>query len=116
MIIETNKNAYFMPKSAAIVDSLFMGKTETARGYYKKRKHITEFYDHQDKLRAALVHNQHNKFNECFFVTATIINGKKFFMYALTELDKKFLGLNELGYRQEIELAENIAKQILRDI
>ena len=100
-----------MPNKGAIVDSLFMKKQATARGYYKKRKYVTEFYDHQDKLKAALIHNKHNKY---FFVTASkLANGEKYFMHGLADSDKVFLGLDDCGYLQEIDTAERIAKQLL---
>ena len=111
MIIEVSENAYFMPNKGAIVDSLFMKKQATARGYYKKRKHLTEFYNHQDKLKAALIHNKHNEY---FFITAfKLDNGKKWFMCGLADSSKAFLGLGDCGYLEEKNTAERIAKQLL---
>ena len=115
MIIEVSENAYFMPNKGAIVDSLFMKKQATARGYYKKGKYVTEFYDHQDKLKAALIHIKHNEY---FFVTALKLTnkrdkGKRYFMFGLDDIDKAFLGLGDCGYLEEKNTAERIAKQLL---
>lgn len=100
-------STHFVSKRSEIANSLF-NKGGTANGHYKKLKGRIHFYNLQGELFAALIMNS---YGERFFVSASVRNGKAFYMYGLGEKARVTLGLND-SYMQQMELAENIANNI----
>ena len=103
MIIETGKDTFFVPSKKGI-------EKTTASGFYVRKKYKTEFFDRQGKLIAALIHNKHK---ENFFVSAgKLSNGKKYFMFGLSDSSASFLGIDDLSYLDRCDLADRVYSTI----
>lgn len=77
----------------------------TCYGYYKQVKSGVKLLDHNKNIFAFIVNN---RYNEQFFVSAHVLNGKTYYMNSTTSVDDKILGLDILGYSAKTELAKNI--------
>lgn len=102
-------NTKFAASNQELTESLF-NKGGTANGVYKIVNYGICFYTPQRELFAALIKN--NGQNP-FFVSASIKNGKKWFMQCLMSKDKIRLGIGDFGYMQEMNEAERIVNDIL---
>lgn len=80
---------------------------------YKIRKNGVLFLNSKSEPFSFLVANKHN---ERFFVScAKAENGKLFYMFSLSNIDKNLLGLSDMTYTQEHEEAKRIWKLVNLD-
>jgi hypothetical protein len=93
-------------------DSLFSGGS-TCNGFYKKYKRKIMLYNIQNELIACIVNNG---YSERFIVSASVQNGKPWFMYALCDDTSKYLGLQDHGYREQHDEVNKTIKEVYGDI
>jgi hypothetical protein len=97
---------YFCNNAAAATETLFQPiNGRTASGTFKKLKNQVRFFDLSGKLFAALVKNRHN---ETLLVSAADTDNGVLYSFALSNSDKKRLGLSEFSYSQEKEFEEKL--------
>jgi len=94
----------FAKNNSEFVNTLFQ-KDGTAIGFYKKLKGRIMLYDMQNNLFACLVHNRHG---EKFFVSASLKNGKPYYMFALSTKDEQFLGFNDISFTMQNKIASSL--------
>jgi hypothetical protein len=89
-----------------MIDTLFQPiNGKTAAGFYKKRARGILFSRPSGEPWFFLVAN---KYGERFFVSCGQVNGRVFYMHSMSERDEQAVGINELKYSQQRELAESI--------
>jgi hypothetical protein len=101
MNVLTINGKHFAQNDAEFLNSLF-NAGGTCSGYYKKLKRGIRLYNMQKELFAFVVNNRHS---ERFFVSASIVNGKPWYMYALTDKDKHYLELDTVSFSGEAAIA-----------
>ena len=94
-------------------DSLFH-KDGTCVGFYKINEVGVHIYDHQQNLFAFLVcRNQHTRPSGAFFVSASAhSDGRKRYLFGLSSVDARKLGMEGYGVRQQWEVAQEVVRQI----
>lgn len=108
--LNTNKilkvgNAAFTAKRK-MIDTLFEPiNGKTAAGFYQKRARGILFSRPNGKPWFFLVAN---KWGERFFVSCGQVDGRVFYMHALSQRDEETLGIDGLKYSQIRELAESV--------
>lgn len=80
--------------------SLFQ-RDGTANGYYKRLKRGIKLYNIQRELIAFIKAPSNG--DNAFVVSASIKEGKPRYMFALSGLEARYLGTDNLTYMQEIE-------------
>jgi hypothetical protein len=98
----------FNGKTYARNDAEFTGSLfrpgNTCHGFYKQTKGGFRLYDIQKNLRAYIVHNPRQGY---FTVSAYMTDKGPRYMFALTSTDETWLGLDGMGYADELEAARN---------
>lgn len=102
-MLEINGKKY-AKNDSEFIDSLFQ-TGGTCYGFYRKVRGGVKLMDHQKNIFVFIVNN---KYNEQFFVSASALNGKTYYMNSTSSIDDKILGLDELSYSQRNELAKTI--------
>lgn len=103
-------NRIFAPSKDAMIETLFRPVNgRTADGHYRIFKGGVQLFDAQGDLFAFLVVNGHN---EQFFVSAVMDNGRAHYMFALSSMDEKELGVEGMGYMEQNEAAMTAAKSL----
>lgn len=82
---------------------------EGITGYYVHKPNGVLLLDDRNVPFAFIVANKHR---ECFFVSCSPYEGRIWYMHSTTDADSKKLGLDQLGYAAERQLAENIFAQV----
>lgn len=88
----------YAKNDAEFVDSLFESGG-TCQGYYKRLKNGVQILDHQKQLRAFIV----DRWADQFIVTATMKNGRAWYMNGCTSIDEEWLGIAGLSVLAEHE-------------
>ena len=96
----------FAKNDKELTDSLF-DSNGTCIGFYKKTKRGIQLMNMQKELMAFIVDNG---YGERFVVSARRIKNKIHYMYSTSSIEDKYLGLDKIGYRQQIEECEKIFK------
>jgi len=94
----------FAKNNAEFTSSLFV-ESGTCFGFYKKVRGGCRLYNMQNELFAFIANNRHG---ERFFVSASIHDGKPWYMYALTDKDERFLGFDSMSLREEHAIAASV--------
>ena len=99
-------SAFFVSSAKLLVESLFKSP-RTASGIFKVRKNGILFLGGDGNPFAFLVAN---RFGERFFVSCSKNENPKGirYLYSLMDSDKLKLGLNGLGYMNELEVASRV--------
>lgn len=99
-------SVFFVPNEKLLVESLFQSPV-TASGIYKVRKNGILFLSGNGNPFAFLVAN---KYNERFFVSCCNNENPKGirYLFGLMESDKIKLGLEGIGYKNELEIASGV--------
>lgn len=100
---------YYVPKPRDVVNSLF-APGGTASGTYKHGAGGVTLYNLQGEPFAFIVDNRHS---ENFIVSCSRqADGRVRYMFSTTNRDEHTLGLDQLGYAAEIELARRLIHQL----
>ena len=99
-------SAFFVSSPKLLVESLFQSP-QTASGIFKVRKNGILFLGGDGTPFAFLVAN---RFGERFFVSCSKNENPKGirYLYSLMDSDKLKLGLNGIGYKNELEIASRV--------
>ena len=98
----TIQGRHFVSSRREAIETLFAPiEGRTAHGRYKARRGGIMLYDLQDNPRVFIVNNRHGR----FFVSASIHDGRYWYMHGLADSDAEWLGTSELGYAAEIAAA-----------
>jgi hypothetical protein len=92
----------FAKNDAEMIESLF-SHGGTCAGFYKRLKSGFQLLNLQKELFAFLVDNKHG---EKFVVTASRRDGKAFYMYGSSAITERLLGLDGMGYMQQIDVCK----------
>ena len=99
----------FAKNANELVESLFINDgTGTASGLYKTTKRGTKLYKPNGELFAYIVHNSKQGY---FVVSASMREGKPFYMFSICSLDEKYLGIDKIGMLDLHNLVKSFVKQ-----
>jgi hypothetical protein len=100
---------YYVPKPRDVVNSLFI-PGGTASGTYRKGPGGVTLFNLQGEPFAFIVDNRHS---DNFIVSCSRLeDGRVRYMFSTTNQDERALGLDQLGYMAEIELARRLIHQL----
>ena len=104
--LTVSDSAFFVSSPKLLVESLFQSP-QTASGIFKVRKNGILFLGGDGTPFAFLVAN---RFGERFFVSCSKNENPKGirYLYSLMDSDKLKLGLNGIGYKNELEIASRV--------
>lgn len=100
-------NGKFAANDKEMIESLF-SNGGTAKGFYKKTRGGIKLFNMQHELFAFVVNN---KYDEQFFVSATMKDGKPWYNYGLDDIAYKYIFNTPVSYSTERDIAKEVIKQ-----
>lgn len=108
-IITTAPGIYFAPKKSAVGTLFKPVDGRTAAGYFTRKKTGITFHTLSGDPFAFLATSHHGTF---FTSCRRADNGKVWYMYSVTNEAAQLLGIDQLTYSEELELAKSIVRDL----